>query len=54
MEAEKFILSVLKKIESLKDGVKRSIEMFPVLNGNFSVDWRDEPNVTVNTGIVQS
>ena len=41
-------------LESLKDGVKRSIEMFPVLNGKFSVDWRDEPDVTIDTGIVQS
>lgn len=41
-------------LESLKDGVKRSIEMFPVLNGNFSVDWRDEPDAAVNTGIIQS
>lgn len=41
-------------LESLKDGVKRSIEMFPVLRDNFSVDWRDEPNVTIDTGIVQS
>lgn len=44
-------------LESVKDGVSRSIEMFPELSGRFSVDWRFSPEVvdngnTVNPGSV--
>lgn len=44
-------------LEELKDGVSRSVEMFPELAGEFSVDWRYRPEVenignNVNSRIV--
>lgn len=41
-------------LENVKDGVSRSIEMFPELAGQFAVDWRFKPEVVNDGNVVNS